>query len=308
MKEKSKIEKNAEERQISLLSTALGEASKANGYWLNASGKRYPRLYPHGVSASPFNALFMALHSDRNGCNTNLFTLFSDAKARGTSVREHEQGVPFLYYNWNKYVHRNNPEEFINRGTYLTLDDEQKKQYKGVHNREIRTLFNIDQTTFPHVDEEAYRAVLQQDGNAMERGYSEADTRRMHIRFNDFLLKMRDNLVPVRYDGSGMPHYETDKDAVYMPRQKNFDHYNDYVQETLRQIVSAPGRVTSFGYTFRPSFVVIGTEIETFRVAAVLLKEPRMVFIGVSYVIIAAEFLVRLVIRIQAVPAAFRNP
>ena len=35
MKEKSKIEKNAEERQISLLSTALGEASKANGYWLN---------------------------------------------------------------------------------------------------------------------------------------------------------------------------------------------------------------------------------------------------------------------------------
>ena len=158
MKEKSKIEKNAEERQISLLSTALGEASKANGYWLNASGKRYPRLYPHGVSASPFNALFMALHSDRNGCNTNLFTLFSDAKARGTSVREHEQGVPFLYYNWNKYVHRNNPEEFINRGTYLTLDDEQKKQYKGVHNREIRTLFNIDQTTFPHVDEEAYRA------------------------------------------------------------------------------------------------------------------------------------------------------
>lgn len=241
MKEKSKIEKNAEERQISLLSTALGEASKANGYWLNASGKRYPRLYPHGVSASPFNALFMALHSDRNGCNTNLFTLFSDAKARGTSVREHEQGVPFLYYNWNKYVHRNNPEEFINRGTYLTLDDEQKKQYKGVHNREIRTLFNIDQTTFPHVDKEAYRAVLQQDGNAMERGYSEADTRRMHIRFNDFLLKMRDNLVPVRYDGSGMPHYETDKDAVYMPRQKNFDHYNDYVQETLRQIVSATG-------------------------------------------------------------------
>ena len=63
----------------------------------------------------------------------------------------------------------------------------------------------------------------------------------MHIRFNDFLLKMRDNLVPVRYDGSGMPHYETDKDAVYMPRQKNFDHYNDYVQETLRQIVRATG-------------------------------------------------------------------
>ena len=37
------------------------------------------------------------------------------------------------------------------------------------------------------------------------------------------------------------PHYETDKDAVYMPRQKDFEHYHDYVQETLRQIVSATG-------------------------------------------------------------------
>ena len=52
---------------------------------------------------------------------------------------------------------------------------------------------------------------------------------------------MRDNLVPVRSDGSGMPHYETDRDAVYMPRQRNFEHYNDYVQEALRQIVSATG-------------------------------------------------------------------
>ena len=63
----------------------------------------------------------------------------------------------------------------------------------------------------------------------------------MRIRFNDFLLKMRDNLVPVRSDGSGVPHYETDKDAVYMPRQREFGHYHDYVQEALRQIVSATG-------------------------------------------------------------------
>ena len=241
MKEKSKIEKNAEERQINLLSAALGDASDAKGYWLNASGKGYPRMYPHGVSASPFNALFMALHSDKNGCKTNLFTLFSDAKARGTSVREHEQGVPFLYYNWNKYVHRNNPEEFIDRKTYLTLDEEQKKQYKGVHNREIRTLFNIDQTTFPHVNEQDYAMALKTDGGIADKGYSDADERKLHTRFNNFLLKMRDSLVPVRYDGSGMPHYETDKDAVYMPRQRNFEHYHDYVQETLRQIVSATG-------------------------------------------------------------------
>ena len=211
MKEKSPIEKNAEKKQVELLSEALNGAASANGYWLNASGKGYPKFHPRGVAVSPFNGLFMALHSDRNGCRTNLFTLFNEAKAMGASVREHERGVPFLFYNWNKYVNRNNPEEIISRTAYLGLDAQDRKHYKGVHNREIRTLFNIDQTTLPDIDRESY------------------------------LLKMKDNLVPVRYDGSGMPHYETDRDAVYMPRQRNFEHYHDYMQETLRQIVSATG-------------------------------------------------------------------
>lgn len=241
MKEKSQIEKKAGEKQVTLLSAALSEASNAGGHWLNASGKGYPRFYPRGVSVSAFNALFMALHSDKNGCKTNLFTPFSEVKAQGAAVCEHEQGVPFLFYNWNRYVHRNHPERIISRDDYMKLDEGEQKQYKGVHNREIRTLFNIDQTTLPYVDRERYEAALQRYGSAVERGYTETDDRRLHIRFNDFLLKMRDNLVPVRSDGSGVPHYETDKDAVYMPRQRDFEHYNDYVQEALRQIVSATG-------------------------------------------------------------------
>ena len=93
MKEKSPIEKNAEIKQIDLLSEALNSAPNANGYWMNASGKGYPKFYPHGVSVSPFNGLFMALHSDRNGCRTNLFALFNEARAMGASVLDHEQGV-----------------------------------------------------------------------------------------------------------------------------------------------------------------------------------------------------------------------
>lgn len=224
-----------------MLSEALNGASNANGYWLNASGKGYPKFHPRGVSVSPFNALFMALHSDRNGCGSNLFIHYNEAKAMGMSVREHERGVPFLFYNWNRYVNRNNPEEIISRTAYLGLDEQDRKHYKGVHNREVRTLFNIDQTTLQDVDRPSYEAALRQYGGVAERGYTEADNRKLHIRFNDFLLKMKDSLVPVRYDGSGMPHYETDKDAVYMPRQRNFEHYHDYIQETLRQIVSATG-------------------------------------------------------------------
>ena len=206
MKEKSPIEKNAERKQIDLLSEALNGASNANGYWLNASGKGYPKFHPRGVSVSPFNALFMALHSDKNGCGSNLFIHYNEAKAMGMSVREHERGVPFLFYNWNRYVNRNNPEEIISRTAYLGLDEQDRKHYKGVHNREVRTLFNIDQTTLQDVDRPSYEAALRQYGGTAERGYTEAD-----------------------------------KDAVYMPRQRNFEHYHDYIQETLRQIVSATG-------------------------------------------------------------------
>ena len=241
MKEKSQAEKISAERQVELLSSALGNAASAKGYWLNASGKKYPQYYPKGLAVSPFNALVMALHSDQTGSKTNLFMPFSEAKKQGMAVREHERGVPFLYYNWNKYVNRNNPNEVISRTDYQALDAEQQRQYKGVHNREIRILFAVDQSTLPFADEKTYKKLLANNGTATDRGIGEGDDRALHIRFNDFLLKMRDNLVPIRTDGSGVAHFDSEKDAVYVPRQKDFEHYNDYVQETLRQIVSATG-------------------------------------------------------------------
>lgn len=241
MNEKSPIEKNAAQKQAGLLIQALAGAGDTGRYWLNPSGKTLPRFYPKGVSVSPFNALVMALDSDAKGCKTNLYTLFAEAKRRGEPVREHEKGTPFLFYNWNKYVNRNNPEDVIDRKAYLQLPEEGKQRYKGIHNREIRTVFNIDQTLLPMTDAQAYTGLLKKEGGATERGLNESDDRNLHIRVNDFLLKMRENLVPVRMDGSGVAHYDSTRDAVYVPRQKDFEHYHDYVQEVFRQVVSATG-------------------------------------------------------------------
>lgn len=65
MKEKSLQEKNAAERQVELITSALGDAADSKGYWLNAAGKSMPKFYPKGVSVSPFNALVMGLNADR---------------------------------------------------------------------------------------------------------------------------------------------------------------------------------------------------------------------------------------------------
>ena len=139
---KTQLQKSAEEKQITLLSEALDRSTGIKGYWLNVSGKQYPRFYPKGLAVSPFNALIMSLHSDKNGCKSNLFTTYNQAKSLGASVRENQKGVPFIFYQWNQYVHKNNPTDKISREHYLTLSAEEKDLYKGIHNKEIRTLFN----------------------------------------------------------------------------------------------------------------------------------------------------------------------
>ena len=86
----------------------------------------------------------------------------------------------------------------------------------------------------PLKDKEKYEDVVKANVSANE-------DKALRSQVNDFIQKMKENLMAVRKDGSGVAHYDTEKDAVYMPKQENFEHYSDYVQEMLRQVVSATG-------------------------------------------------------------------
>lgn len=82
---------------------------------------------------------------------------------------------------------------------------------------------------------------MKKDGTVEDRGYGDKEDKQLHGCVNGFLQKMKDNLVNVRQDGTGVAHYDTEKDVIYLPRQRDFEHYNDYVQEMMRQLVSATG-------------------------------------------------------------------
>lgn len=62
----------------------------------------------------------------------------------------------------------------------------------------------------------------------------------LRSQVNDFIQKMKDNLMAVRKDGSGVAHYDTEK-MLCICQSKKLEHYSDYVQEMLRQVVSATG-------------------------------------------------------------------
>ena len=241
MTEKNEQEKMAAERQVELLSSALDKAVENGGVWLNSKGKTAPQFYKKSVTISPFNAIVLGLHSDQNGYKTNEYTLFSEAKKRGESVQTKEKGVPFLWYNWSEYVNKHNPEDVISRNDYLKLPKETQNLYKGIRSREIRTLFNIQQTTLPLVDKDGYEKEVKMHGGTVDRGEPGKQQRSLQIAVNQFLLNMRDNLVAVRKDASGVAHYDTEKDVVFMPVQKNYEHYEDYVRDMVKQIVSATG-------------------------------------------------------------------
>ena len=234
--------KIAMQRRSELLATALEGAQENGGVWLNGSGKAAPRLYPHGASPNPLNSIIMSVASDANGFRTNAYTFYNVARSEGAGVKGGEKGIPMSWYVWDKYVNRNNPDDVITREAYDRLSDEDRGHYKGVKRCESRICFNIDQTLLPHVDNEAYMALVNGEGASNERTEA-AKNGEGAVRegMEEFLKSADSNFVKIRNDGSGVAHYDARADVVYLPDRENFADYRDYMQEADRQLVSATG-------------------------------------------------------------------
>ena len=253
MADKNQSEQHAAQRQKELLAEALGRAREEGGFLLNQAGKTAPRLYPRDTGVSAFNALILALHSDRGRYRTNLYTPYPKAKQNGDSVQTGEKGVPFIWYRWNEYRSKSDESRTITKKGYDALSPEQKADYSPVRDRQVRTLFNIEQTTLPLSDREAFEKALQEHGTAQDRGVK--DDKRTRIDVNLLLDKLSENLVPIRKDGTGMAHYDSGKDVIHLPAQKHYPDYASYVQDAFRQVVTATGHP---GRMDRPGTAVDG--------------------------------------------------
>ena len=89
------------------------------------------------------------------------------------------------------------------------------------------------------VDKEAFDKEVKENGRLADRGEIKATSTQIPV--NDLILKMRDNLVDIRMDTTGVAHYDPKRDTVYVPKQDNYEHYNDYVHALVAQVVAATG-------------------------------------------------------------------
>ena len=236
MAEENINKKTGAERQAEVLVAALERANKNGGTLLNAGQKAMPQFYDKTLRITPVNALIMAMHSDNGEFKTNSYTMFNETHDRSEAVKKGQKGVPFVWQNLNQYVNKDNAENKISRAEYNSLADAEKAKYKVNPREDVYTVFNIDQTTMSHVHKEEYAKQVEQFG-----ANRPTDEKLLRMDVNKFIQSMKDNLVPIRKDATGIAHYDSKKDTLHIPAQKDFPSYADYVQEVTRQIVHATG-------------------------------------------------------------------
>lgn len=236
MAEENINKKTGAERQAEVLVAALERANKNGGTLLNAWQKAMPQFYDKTLRITPVNALIMAMHSDNGEFKTNSYTMFNETHDRSEAVKKGQKGVPFVWQNLNQYVNKDNAEDKISRAEYNSLADAEKAKYKVNPREDVYTVFNIDQTTMSHVHKEEYAKQVEQFGPNRP-----TDEKLLRMDINKFIQSMKDNLVPIRKDATGIAHYDSKKDTLHIPAQKDFPSYADYVQEVTRQIVHATG-------------------------------------------------------------------
>ena len=236
MAEENINKKTGAERQAEVLVAALERANKNGGTLLNAGQKAMPQFYDKTLRITPVNALIMAMHSDNGEFKTNSYTMFNETHDRSEAVKKGQKGVPFVWQNLNQYVNKDNAEDKISRAEYNSLADAEKAKYKVNPREDVYTVFNIDQTTMSHVHKEEYAKQMEQFGSNRP-----TDEKLLRMDVNKFIQSMKDNLVPIRKDATGIAHYDSKKDTLHIPAQKDFPSYADYVQEVTRQIVHATG-------------------------------------------------------------------
>ncbi len=241
MTDKNQQEKMAAERQVELFTNAFEKAKTNGGVWLDNDGRKAPKIYLKPLQISAFNAIILGLHTDQNGYNNNQYTLFSEAKKRGESVLSKEKGVPFLWYNWNEYVNKYNPDEKISRTDYLALPTERQSDYKAIRNREVRVLFNIEQTSLPMVSQSSFDDIVKETGKLKDRPDIAESSNAIRKGVEELIRQANENMVEIRSDSTGVAHYDKKKDIIYLPDVSSYEHYEDYARDAVSLLMSSTG-------------------------------------------------------------------
>ena len=91
------------------------------------------------------------------------------------------------------------------------------------------------------VDKSAFEATVQEYGRLNDRKDVESASTAIRQGVEKLLEKARENMVEIRSDSTGVAHYDSKKDIVFLPKASSYEQYEDYARDAVSLLVTATG-------------------------------------------------------------------
>ena len=214
--------------------------------WINEKGLKAPSFVfgSNSQNISPFNSVLMALQAEKMGYLSNAYTTYNGANSQEFNVKRGEKGFPFNLYAWNKYVHKYNAQQEIDRTAYEALSPQEKSLYRLVPQKKMSSIFNVDQTTFPAVKENEYKDFIKEQRASLVEDTT--DERELRFKSFQFIKEQHPDSIMIFKVGKNYEIYGNDADVASRilgypinlesgPESKGFDRvirmpYFDYAE------------------------------------------------------------------------------
>jgi len=142
-------------------------AAAKDGIWLNPHGKSGAGMLEGGKMVTGYSRLMMELYGDKNDYSTNAYIYFDDAKKAGIAIRQNEKSLPI---DWTRWDYENiATKEIILKEDYDKLSPDQQKDYVRHATKQIRNVYNVDQSIMPATKTEDYNKLVKDNGAQFDK-------------------------------------------------------------------------------------------------------------------------------------------
>lgn len=187
----------------------------------------------NGRTYNNFNQILLSLVCEKRGYKTPVFVTFKKAQELGANVKKGEKGFPVNYYT---PLVKDKEGNKIPYDDYLKLSDMDKEAYTVSHHTTFYHVFNIEQTSFPEKNPEAWEQM------------KERFTIEIHAQGNSYVNPYLDKMIkeqewecPINLIHQDKASYNWKEDAITLPTFEQFSDKKEFYYTALHEMAHSTG-------------------------------------------------------------------
>ena len=187
----------------------------------------------NGRTYNNFNQILLSLVCEKRGYKTPVFVTFKKAQELGANVKKGEKGFPVNYYT---PLVKDKEGNKIPYDDYLKLSDMDKEAYTVSHHTTFYHVFNIEQTSFPEKNPEAWEQM------------KERFTIEIHAQGDSYVNPYLDKMIkeqewecPINLIHQDKASYNWKEDAITLPTFEQFSDKKEFYYTALHEMAHSTG-------------------------------------------------------------------